>query len=255
MTFRTIRIALLLIVLGLVVHYQFNDAARIARWDVPLFVVVYPVNADGSETAERYIAGLDESDFRPIAEAMRREAARYAIELDPPIYVQLARSGDSSPPPQPVNGRWYERFGWVARLRWWRWTFDDQELDPDIVVVARFHDPATNPRLPHSTGLERIRIAVANLYATRAMQGQNNVVVLHELLHTVGASDKYDLATNLPSFPHGYAEPDRAPVYPQRRAEIMAGRIPIGPSEALQAPELSRTLIGPETARELGWID
>jgi len=40
------------------------------------------------------------------------------------------------------------------------------------------------------------------------------VVIAHELLHTVGATDKYDPATNESSLPEGYAEPDKIPLFP-----------------------------------------
>ena len=56
------------------------------------------------------------------------------------------------------------------------------------------------------------------------MRGSNNVVIAHEILHTLGASDKYDPATRAPLFPIGYAEPEREPRFPQEFAEIMAGR-------------------------------
>jgi len=255
MTFRQVRIALLLLLLALVIHNVFSDARRIARWDVPLFVVIYPTNADGSAVADRYIERLDSADFQPIAEYMAEEARRYELPLDRPVYVELADPIDDPPPQQPTAGNLLDRMVWVARLRWWRWWFDEQGRDPDILLIARYHDPARSTRLPHSTGLERIRVASAHLFANRAQRGQNHVVLVHELLHTVGAADLYDLSTGLPIFPAGYAEPDRSPLLPQARAEVMAGRIPVAPNRAIQAPSLDRTRIGPVTAAELGWID
>ena len=35
------------------------------------------------------------------------------------------------------------------------------------------------------------------------MTGPNNVVIAHELLHTVGATDKYDPVTDAPRIPDG----------------------------------------------------
>ena len=254
MTFKQIRIVLLLIVLILVVHNLFNDRARIASWEVPLFVSVYPVNADDSEVVEGFMASLTNADFQSIAEKMRTEARRWGLPLQTPIYIELAEATDNPPPPTPIRGNVLERAWWVARIRWWRWRFDDQGRDPDIVVIARYHAPDAGRVVPHSTGLERVRIAIANLFASQALQGSNRVVILHELLHTVGASDKYDLSTNLPIYPQGYAEPDRRPRYPQRIAEIMAGRIPVSPTRAEQSQSLRQTIIGPQTAEELGWV-
>lgn len=255
MTFKQLRIALLLIVLLLVIHNVFSDANRIASWDAPLFVAVYPTNADGSAEAERHIAALDERDFAPIAERMAEEAERYGLPLERPIYLELGRPINDPPPQQPVGGSLLQRMAWVGKLRWWRWNFDTQDLDPDIIILARYHAPRPGLRLPHSTGLERIRIASAHLFASRRQRGENHVVLLHELLHTVGASDKYDLATGKPLFPIGYADAQRNPIYPQRMAEIMAGRIPTSPDRFVQAPSLERTLIGPTTAAELGWVE
>ena len=50
------------------------------------------------------------------------------------------------------------------------------------------------------------------------------MVIAHEFLHTVGATDKYDPATEQPQFPDGYGEPQRVPLVPTGEAEIMAGR-------------------------------
>jgi hypothetical protein len=75
----------------------------------------------------------------------------------------------------------------------------------------------------------------------------------HEVLHTLGATDKYDPVTNMPIFPFGYAEPDRAPLHPQDKAELMGGRVPRSPREAEIPRDLSQVVIGPATALEIGW--
>ncbi len=84
---------------------------------------------------------------------------------------------------------------------------------------------------------------------------KNNVVIAHELLHTVGATDKYSPADNLPLFPIGYADPDRQPLYPQSMAEIMGGRIPVSETQAVIPKSLVQAMIGPQTALEINWID
>ena len=78
-------------------------------------------------------------------------------------------------------------------------------------------------------------------------------MIAHELLHTLGASDKYDLSNGLPIHPAGYADPDKRPRYPQDRAEIMGGRIPLSPGRAAIPRGLNQTVIGPVTASEIGW--
>ncbi|MCA1779494.1 MAG: hypothetical protein LC637_08955 [Xanthomonadaceae bacterium] len=253
MTFKRLRISLLVLILGLVVHAQINDRARIASWDVPLFVAVFPIDADGRQLTAQTIERLRQIDFEPLSEAMAREARRYGLRLDRPVYIELGQQIVQPPPDPPAAGGFFQRAWWVARMRWWLWRFDDQGLDPDIVVLARYHDPQRHPVVPHSVGVENLRVAIANVFSGRAPHGENLVVILHEILHTVGARDKYHLASGLPVFPNGYAEPKKSPLYPQQMAEIMAGRIPLSQSQAVQAPDLDRILIGPLTAAELGW--
>ena len=87
------------------------------------------------------------------------------------------------------------------------------------------------------------------------MAPQNNMVMLHELLHTLGATDKYDLRTDQPLYPDGYAQPELQPRLPQKKAEIMAGRIPLSEHHAEMPERLADVVIGPKTAREIGWIN
>ncbi|MCK9988748.1 MAG: hypothetical protein AzoDbin1_05220 [Azoarcus sp.] len=63
---------------------------------------------------------------------------------------------------------------------------------------------------------------------------------------------QYGLATLQPLFPHGYAEPQRSPRLPQRFAEIMGGRTPIDDTHAEIPASLSDTVIGEQTATEIG---
>jgi len=77
---------------------------------------------------------------------------------------------------------------------------------------------------------------------------------LHEVLHTLGATDKYNLANDLPIYPDGFAEPDLKPLYPQRFAEVMGGRIPQSNTTANMPDHIKYAFIGPATAAEIGWL-
>ena len=92
---------------------------------------------------------------------------------------------------------------------------------------------------------------IVNGYTGRGYNGTNNVIIAHELLHTLGASDKYAPETGLPVAPDGIAEPERSPLYPQRYAEIMGGRIPRSEREADIPGNLALARIGTLTAREI----
>jgi hypothetical protein len=86
------------------------------------------------------------------------------------------------------------------------------------------------------------------------MASGNNMVIAHELLHTLAATDKYQPDTGLPRYPDGYAEPARQPLFPQNQAELMGGRIPLAADRAEIPERLSQVVIGPVTAREIGWV-
>ena len=89
--------------------------------------------------------------------------------------------------------------------------------------------------------------------AISAAAGTNQIVVAHELLHTLGATDKYDRATGQPRAPEGLGEPDREPLFPQEYGEIMAGRIALSADDAAMPHDLDAMVIGAVTAREIGW--
>jgi hypothetical protein len=95
-------------------------------------------------------------------------------------------------------------------------------------------------------------VGIVNAFANRRQTQINNVVIAHEFLHTLGATDKYDPGSGQPLYPSGYAEPERTPLVPQRYAEIMGGRIAESESEAMMPMSLSYVVIGLETAREIG---
>ena len=80
------------------------------------------------------------------------------------------------------------------------------------------------------------------------------MIIAHELLHTVGASDKYDTSGE-PIYPDGYAEPDLQPLYPQTHAELMGGRIPLSEYNSQMPNYLATVVVGESTAREINWIE
>ena len=141
-------------------------------------------------------------------------------------------------------------------MRYWAWRVDDPPgAAPDIKLFVLYHDPSISPSVPHSVGLQKGLFAVVHVFADASMKGSTDTVIAHELLHTLGATDKYDLHTNQPFFPDGYAEPDRQPLLPQAYAEIMAGRVPLTQADAEMPGSLDEALIGGKTAREINWLN
>lgn len=141
-------------------------------------------------------------------------------------------------------------------MRFWAWSIKREHGPPsDIQLFVLYHDPEDSPTLDHSLGLQKGLLGVVHAFASRRQQGGNHTVIAHELLHTVGATDKYDLSNQQPVYPVGYAEPDKDPIYPQEFAEIMAGRIPKSEATAEQPRNLSYVVIGEQTALEIRWIE
>jgi hypothetical protein len=77
-------------------------------------------------------------------------------------------------------------------------------------------------------------------------------VAAHELFHTLSATDKYD-ASGHTLVPEGLAEPERAPRFPQRYAELMARNRPLDAEREAPPTSLSELRVGPYTAQEIGW--
>lgn len=254
--FRRIRIVVLLYVLLFVAVGSYLTRSRVTDWDESLWVEVYPVNADGSVPATKAVERLGRDDFGAVEAFFHTQAARYGVSLERPFRFLIAPELERELPAIPGDGSsWLGALVWSLRMRWFvaRLSWASDRPTPDIVLFAIFHDPRATPTIERSTGLRKGLIALANVFAAPAAHGSNDVVIAHELLHTVGATDKYDPATNLPYFPIGYADPERQPRLPQSRAEIMAGRIPVAPGEAVTPRSLDEVTVGTATAIEIGW--
>lgn len=253
--FKAIRIAILLFILVNVALATVLTKYRSTDWKQPLRVVIYPLNGDRSEASAAYLANLSDASFEPIAVFMQEEARRYDVALNEPILARLGPAIDELPPAPPASGNPLAVMAWSLQLRYWAWRHDTAAGGkPDIRLFVLYHDPAVHATLAHSLGLEKGLIGVVNAFADRTMAGSNNMVITHEMLHTLGATDKYEPGSNLPRFPAGYAEPELAPRHPQRFAEIMAGRMAVSEQKAVIPDGLATTLIGAETAREIRWI-
>ncbi len=254
--FRRIRILLLLLVLLFLGLGTLIDRVYLARWNAPVVVALYPINADSSMASETYLAKLKPDDFAPIENFFREEAQEYKVTLARPIEVTLAPSLKAVPPKPPTdNPSVLEIMVWSLRLRWWAWQTPPSPPGPTprVRLFLLYHDPATHSVLEHSTGLAKGKLGIVNLFAAPKASEANAVIIAHELLHTLGATDKYDLTTTQPSFPLGYAEPEASPRFPQRLAEVMGGRIPLSAAESRIPDSLSEVIVGATTAAEIGW--
>ncbi|WP_047552585.1 hypothetical protein [Methylotenera sp. G11] len=251
---RKLRIAILLLILATVVQQVWLDKVDLA-WKRNFYVAVYPVNMDGSAKVGAYLRTLTAADFEPVAEYFAEEAAPYQLELRRPIEIQLGAPVSEAPPAPPTDKSVLSTIIWSLKFRFFAWANSPEVgVKPDIRMYLLYHDPATQFGLSHSTALSKGRIGRVNLFADTGYHKQNLVILAHELLHTLNATDKYDLTTTLPVYPDGYAEPGKNPLYPQDFAELMGGRIPQSETSAEIPKNLGQTLIGDMTAREIGWL-
>lgn len=254
--FKLIRIFILLLVLVGVTWGTWQSKSRSVSWKSVLPLNIYLINADGGAATAEYIRSLKLADFKPIEAFMKEEAARYGRATKASVEVRMGGVINEVPPAPPDTGRMLDAISWSLRMRWW--AYREARFtgpDPQVRLFLLYHDPAKLHKLPHSTGLQKGLLGRVNVFAASEMAAQNNVVIVHEFLHTLGASDKYDPFTNLPLFPEGYAIPAQIPLLPQQYAEIMGGRTPVSQHAAEIPGSLSEVLIGEKTAMEIRWLE
>ncbi len=248
---RQVRYLILLLILLFVAANEAIIKLRSTSWENPLWVRIYAVNGDGRAATAAYIDSLSTESFKPIETFVNRQAKRYGIGIDA-VEVEYGGQLESHPPQPPSGNSVPENIWWSLKFRGWAWRRSWRGGDGDVDLFVSYHDTATTQSLRHSVGLEGGLIGIINAFADPSYRGSNQVVITHELMHTLGASDKY-AGDNMPRFPDGYAEPLRDPLYPQLRAEIMGGRIPLSPLQSRMPHSLAEVVVGIYTADEINW--
>jgi len=252
---RVSRQLILFTLLVMIAGGSYLTRVRSTSWAEPLWISVYPLAADNRATTHDYIDSLTSKNFAAIERFMEAETARYSVSIDRPVRIDVGDPIEDLPPVPPATGNPLQIAWWSLQLRWWahRITRDQPGPTPDIRLFLVYHDPTVRQSVPHSLGLQKGMLGVVHVFADRTIEGENNFVIAHEMLHTLGATDKYQFENNQPIFPSGYADPDREPLYPQKHAEIMGGRIPRSDSEAIMPRGLKEARIGSDTAAEIRW--
>lgn len=255
--FKAVRISFLLFVLFFVAVSTWLTQARSTDWNNSLWVKVYPINADSSADAAKYIEALTVDDFADIESFLERESSKYNNSLARPVRIELGQLINEQPPQLGDEIDKLSIMFWSLKMRWWASSVTDAQdrITPDVRIFVRYHTPEEAVVLENSVGLQKGMVGIVNGFASRRYRGTNNVVIAHEFLHTLGATDKYLPDSGQPTEPDGLAEPDRSPLYPQRLAEIMGGRIALAADDAVIPKSLKYAVIGPLTAREINLID
>lgn len=251
---KNLRYLILLLILLFVAVNEALNKTRSTSWENPLWVRIYVVNGDGREATDKYVDSLTTDSFKTVEKFVNREARRYGIKIDA-IDVEYNGRLKSAPPQLPTDQSLAGNIWWSLKFRAWAahraWNSDRDE--GDIELFVSYYDPKTTQSLRHSVGLQGGLIGLINAFADNTYRGSNQVVIAHEFMHTLGASDKY-APDNQPIFPHGYAEPGRIPLFPQLKAEIMGGRIPLSMQDSKIPESLNQVVVGTYTAAEINWL-
>lgn len=254
--FKLMRIVALLSVLFVLVVGTWLTEKRLASWDRPAWVVVYPIVASDDANTLDYVQSVDESTFAVVNEFMARETMPYGITVTPAFYIQVAPVSTELPPEIPDQYSPLAIAWWSLRMRWWAWRMgaNDGLAGTDIQMFMLYHGMNERTEVDISVGMRKGRFGVVNAYARKSMSPRNIIIFTHELMHVFGASDKYIRATGEPEYPFGFADPDQHPLFPQKRAEIMGVRIPLSSFVSEMPRSLEQCKIGRRTAEEIGFF-
>jgi hypothetical protein len=256
-TFYRARVAVLLVVLAGVLLYAWKDVTRRrarTAWRRPLNVALVLVRLGDPD--ERNIEQL-RARVPALEARFTEERTRHTGDAMQPfvLHVQGPVDAAEAPPTLREGGaaalvtHTYARWRWVSRIDA-RARLESGAFDVRIYLVAR---PARGrTQKIEGDGEQGGRIGVVEVELGDEMADFALFVAAHELLHTLGATDKYDLRLQ-PILPDGLAEPDLRPLYPQRYAEIMAGRRVVAPGTDAPPASLAELFVGDGTAREIGW--
>lgn len=260
-TFFWIRISVLLVILVGVVSYAIKDLrSRRGRnaWDHTLDVALVVVHVDGTPAVDPDAVRVLEERIPALEERLRLEAERHRPGIGAPFRIRMhGPAVVTSPPPSPASEGVTDLAKQAVAMKQWLSDVDPKAgIEPDhwdsrIYVVVR--RPASKQRaFVEGESEQDGRVGTVSVELDGSMADLTLFVVAHELMHTLGASDKYD-ASGHTVIPTGLAEPDRSPLYPQRYAEIMARNRPLSERSETIPINLDELGVGDVTAREIGW--
>ena len=253
LSFKQVRILILLSILIYVATDQALAQYHARSWSNTLHVVIYPINGDKSEASQQTINTLTTAKFSSVAQFIKQQATHYNILINQPIEIALAPQINKPPALPAFDSGMISAMWWSLKMRWWAWYENTYEGDKDIRLFVEYYaNENTNSHI--SVGLKKGMMAFIKNYADKQFTERNNIIVAHEMLHTLGASDKYNPITLMPDYPQGYANPSLGQNTKQTQCEIMAGRTPYNHDLAIMPTSLKACVIGKTTAKEIGWL-
>ena len=254
--FKLFRVVLLLSILFVIVVSTWMTEKRMAAWERPILVTIFPIAGDEDTNTLEFARNVELSYFADVNRFFDRESVPYGFNVTPAFRFQLAPVSSELPPEVPGQFSPAGIAWWSLKMRWWSWMKDLKSdlVSPDIQMYVLFHGFNGSSEVGISVGMRKGRYGIVKAYAKESMTPHNLVVFAHELLHVLGATDKYVLSTGEPIFPQGFADPNQRPLFPQLKAEIMGGRIPLNSFSSKRAGSLEECRIGRLTGKEIGFL-
>ena len=255
--FKKIRIIVLLLILASVSSTVLLQKSITHDWQGSLDIRIIPVIADQKQQTSSFVNTLKARQFQNIERYLIAQGKHYKLNLNNSLNIQLEAPISNIPPTAPqTDASRLSIILWSLKLKWWAWQnqLNDHHI-AQVRIYILYQSPDDGISLPHSTGLQNGLIGLVNARAIGTRRSLHQVIITHELLHIFGASDKYSLESGEAIYPNGYADPNKKPLYPQIKAEIMGRSIPLNATQSEIARSLSQTIIGKTTAAEIGWVN
>ncbi len=256
-----IRVAVLLSILVVVLLWAWHDVrSRRARndWDHTLSIAIVPVRLENVDDVS--MAAL-RTRLPALEDRLAAELARHRAGAPRPFRLELIKPVEAAPPPPvPAADGVVDLVQHSMALSKYLKDIDARAgVEPDL-YDSRIYVALRRPRKAERTLVEgrseqggRVGLVELELDAEAEAIDLALIVVAHELLHTLGATDKYDSAGRT-LIPLGLAEPERVPLYPQPFAEIMARNRMLSATQERVPGNLAEIAVGTATAREIGWL-
>ncbi len=250
------RVAVLLVCLAAVGVWALRTVrGREARtsWDRTLTVDVVLVATEPVDprVREAWRDGLSELE-RWFAD----EGARYHLGLAAPVRFTLSgtRRVAALPEPPDASESWLDaqRKSWALHQGLVALA-EAGAARADVHVVVALASGGAGARLVEGIGEGGGSYGLVHGAAAETELGLELAALAHEVLHCLGAKDRYDEDGHAVD-PGGLAEPEQVPRYPQRYAEVMCGEVPDGPRQGHVPTQLSEVRVGPLTARDVRWV-
>jgi hypothetical protein len=184
------------------------------------------------------------------------EGSRHGLGLPMPVRFTLSKTArvDALPQPPGASESWLDaqRKSWALHEGLVALADSTEARTADVhVVVALAETGAT--RLVEGVGEGGGSYGLVHGLAGETELGLELAALAHEVLHCLGAKDRYD-AEGHATDPEGFAEPALVPRFPQHYAEVMCGEIPDGPGKGHVPTKLSEVRVGEVTARDVKWV-